>query len=468
MRIEIKAYALGALSTAITLDNISDYIDKQKKVVDTFKAVKKSVYNMNGGVGILDGAVSDLQSRIDVEEQRLEKAKNVLTATENFVDHAKKIDTAVAVKVKVNKEVFFTLHPWARPPKPPQQEKAKENVFQWLYRKGTELVEDVKEGFNNFCEGVSETVNGALEWISDTYNKCREAIKAHAAEIKIALATIALVGCAVLAFVPIPGLAPIAVLGAKMSLGFIALEAVKNTPQLVSGLIDPGNKSRTDVVADFMFNTTFNGISEGVTKINPAVGYSIKAVSSGVGKWVDGGSYTQGVIEGSVDWGISRFTEKLFPGGDFSKQIGSVTKDTARQTVNKIAGDFIKSEVFNLKNVIGGGLSGLSNVAVNKISEAITGNKGEFGAIDIDVSGSWKENIVKTVTTTGLNIIGDAVKNWVVPNIKIPSVPIPWGVPIPTIPHRVPGFPPVPITGGAFSTFSSFISDYKDPRMYIA
>lgn len=71
MRIELNT---GGLSTGAVLSdyhsNIGSFINHSKRMVSTFKAVTSLTYNMNGGVGNLQGAVNQIEKRIIAEDTK--------------------------------------------------------------------------------------------------------------------------------------------------------------------------------------------------------------------------------------------------------------------------------------------------------------------------------------------------------------------------------------------------------------
>ncbi len=439
MRIEIKAYGSGAGTTNEMLEKIDGFIGKQRRVVDTFAAVKQSVHNMNGGVGILQGAVSELDSRIAVEEQKLDNAVKVQTKANDFVALAKRIDAEVAVKVTINKAIFYKKNPWAKPPVPPREKKWYEKALDFVGGVFHEAGEIISEGVSSFVDWAKGALKDAKDWIVDkaisiknwavdTYNKITNFVKEHATVIKIALSAVAIAACVVVACF-CPAASPALIVAAKMALAGMAIEGIANTPKLVSGLIAPGEgRNRADVVADFLFQSTFDGMANGVSEVNPFAGAAIKVVSGGLNSWMSGDGFIHGAVMSGIEFGIDQITGKLI-GGDEVSGIGKLIDDGAKNFVNNT----INTTINTISDVVFG--TDFRGKDINWVSIPIFGEG--FKDFAINTGGEWLKNFV----TRGF--LEEFNKPTPPPNLPLPNV-VPVLPPIPTVPILPPS-PVIPI-----------------------
>ena len=137
MHIEINSGSLSATGTIAELyDNLNRMIGSSEDIISSFKTVENKTCNLNGGVGSLGDALNYVQERIRSEEEKLSHARDVLTQTVTFTEHAIRTDNAVAEIVKQNKEEFYQIHPWLRPPKTEDEKNCLEKAW-----------DNVKEGF---------------------------------------------------------------------------------------------------------------------------------------------------------------------------------------------------------------------------------------------------------------------------------------------------------------------------------
>lgn len=198
MRIELNA---GGLSSGVAIaDFHSDFdllLRKARKTVSSFQTIKSFTYNMNGGVGILQDAVNQIESRITAEETKVAVLEQVQKKTNDFIEHVKQTDLKVSGLVSQNKQEFYNLNPWAKPPPPPQNEEKKwyQKVGDWFCEKG----EQIRDGFNRVKDAVvacgkffADTVSKAWNNIVTWYEENKDFIKQIAIEIAIGAAVIGL------------------------------------------------------------------------------------------------------------------------------------------------------------------------------------------------------------------------------------------------------------------------------------
>ena len=105
MRIEISAGGLsGGIAASAFQSDMKRYINKTDGMISSFKAVQSKTYNLNGGVGNLSDALSDVSRRISMEENRKRGAETVQNKSNDFFELAVRVDKDVAALVNQNQE----------------------------------------------------------------------------------------------------------------------------------------------------------------------------------------------------------------------------------------------------------------------------------------------------------------------------------------------------------------------------
>jgi len=166
MRIEINAHSIIDFES-----KMSSYISKKEDVISSFKAVKNQTLNLNGGVGSLRDAAGNIDKRIQREEKHLDSAKQVAKTVDDFLALTIRVDKEVATLVKKNREEFYRVNPWLRPPESSGSNPI-ERFFNWLWDKGGEIVEGIKSAW----ESIKSFFQAAIEAIKDFYEKYKEII----------------------------------------------------------------------------------------------------------------------------------------------------------------------------------------------------------------------------------------------------------------------------------------------------
>ena len=170
MHIEINGGGLGVAGTVNDLyDNLGTFISDSVDILSAFKVVESRTCGLTGGIGNLAGAVEGIGDRIREEEQKIEDAKEALRKTDEFARNTIRTDVHVAEIVNTNKEEFYQMHPWLRPPEP---EKDDRNIFQkgWDY---------LKEGFEEFGEAVVEVFTAIGDTLKKGWDKLVEFYEEH-------------------------------------------------------------------------------------------------------------------------------------------------------------------------------------------------------------------------------------------------------------------------------------------------
>lgn len=116
MRIELNAGGLRGLVAiaefGLSVEALDDDIDA---MISSFQAVKNVVYNLEGGIGNLDGAVDSLQRRIYTEENKKHNLSDLSVRFNDFLDLAVSIDRDAAQHVRQNRDEFYRLNEHLRP-----------------------------------------------------------------------------------------------------------------------------------------------------------------------------------------------------------------------------------------------------------------------------------------------------------------------------------------------------------------
>ena len=168
MHIEINAGGLGAgIAVAEYQLNMSSFISDAEGVISSFKAVSSKVHDLNGGVGSLQGAVDDISSRIQLEEEKKEAAVAVQKKSNDFLDLAIRVDKQVASLVDKNKDEFYKTNPWMKPAVTVDDTPWYEDAWNWLCGVGETVVEGVKQTWI----WIKDTSIDAWVWVKDTAQK---------------------------------------------------------------------------------------------------------------------------------------------------------------------------------------------------------------------------------------------------------------------------------------------------------
>lgn len=194
MRIEINAGGFGSgFAVSQYQSNFNEFIKKTDDVISEFKTVRKETGDLSGGVGKLQGAVDNISARIHKEENRKKAAEEINKKSNEFFDLAVRVDKQVATLVKKNKNEFYRVNPWLRPPLIGAGDEWYDKAWRWLCNTGKAIAEGTKK---------------AIEWIKDTAVKIKDSIvkfcNEHKKEIgkilyKVGIALLTLGGAALAA-----------------------------------------------------------------------------------------------------------------------------------------------------------------------------------------------------------------------------------------------------------------------------
>ncbi len=233
MRIEINSGGLGAFAISEYQSNLSSFLSDAERVISSFKTVESATYDLNGGVGTLQDTVGELSARIQREEAKLEAAVETRRKSNDFVDLAVRVDAQVAVLVNKNKDEFYRVHPWLRPPTDVSAEAPfYARAWSWLCGRSEAVVEDL----NSAWEWARDTAKKAWNGLVEFYHENKKIIDTILIVVGAVAAIAAVIASGGLALAPLlMGLGCSAGVAAAIS-GTIAVLAVTTT--LASGTLN--------------------------------------------------------------------------------------------------------------------------------------------------------------------------------------------------------------------------------------
>jgi len=281
MHIEINAGGLGAgIAVAEYQLNMSGFISDAESVISSFKAVSSKVHDLNGGVGSLQGAVDDISSRIQLEEEKREAAITVQKKSNDFLDLAIRVDKQVASLVNKNKDEFYKTNPWMKPAVTVDDTPWYEDAWNWLCGKG----EQIAEGLKNAWEWTKDTAKKAWDGLVEFYNE-------HKKIIDTVLIVVGAIG-AIIAVVATGGVALVPLLGA---LGVSTTAAIAiSTAVAVVAVVSTVASSALNIVDTWaeIDNPTFNAWQKGLNIVSAVsnLTYSIGTIYNSI-KHVDPTDY---------------------------------------------------------------------------------------------------------------------------------------------------------------------------------
>lgn len=115
MRIEIINNSSSSRSLSFLGSNLSTLISQSETTIASLHSLKRFSHSMNGGIGLLQGAVNSIDGRIGQEETRKSNLINTQTKLNSFVELVGTTDKAVSERVCQNQEMFYDVNAWSRP-----------------------------------------------------------------------------------------------------------------------------------------------------------------------------------------------------------------------------------------------------------------------------------------------------------------------------------------------------------------
>ena len=144
MRIEITTGGITSVLPVFGFESLIDSgIDDVEKVLSGFKTVQNAISNVRGQDPKLVRAVEHIANRIERDtekKERLNEFKNDYTA---LVENTVKTDQKVALIVEQNKEKFYQINPWLRPPQEKWYQRWYENAEKFLIGAVDKVIDQV-------------------------------------------------------------------------------------------------------------------------------------------------------------------------------------------------------------------------------------------------------------------------------------------------------------------------------------
>ncbi|MBR3630290.1 MAG: hypothetical protein IKN55_07460 [Oscillospiraceae bacterium] len=175
MRIELNYGGLGSIMSVSTMqEHLERLLGRSESVVSSLKTVRSYVYNMNGGVGVLQDALGDIEQRLTREDAVNGNLKQTQQQVSSFLETARKTDLAVAGTVNQNEQAFYSVNEWARPaPATSGSEKSfGEKAWDWLCGVGkaiSDTVGKVVDSIKSAVHAIGEFLSGIAKGIHDFF-----------------------------------------------------------------------------------------------------------------------------------------------------------------------------------------------------------------------------------------------------------------------------------------------------------
>lgn len=115
MRIEIIADSNKSMSINGFQSDFAALMNQSNFVLSSLHSLRQFVMVMNGGVGKLTDAVTQLEIRMDRESEKQVKLEQMQTKCEDFINLVRQVDCMVADAVSRNQNEFYYVNEWARP-----------------------------------------------------------------------------------------------------------------------------------------------------------------------------------------------------------------------------------------------------------------------------------------------------------------------------------------------------------------
>lgn len=152
MRIEIINNSSSSGSLSFLSSNLSKLISQSETTIASLHSLKSFSYSMNGGIGLLQGAVDSIDDRIGQEETRKLNLVNTQTKLNDFVELVSTTDKAVSNQVSQNQDEFYRVNEWSSPsPISVSMKNWYNKAKEWtsgLIKKGTDYLNHVLEVYN--------------------------------------------------------------------------------------------------------------------------------------------------------------------------------------------------------------------------------------------------------------------------------------------------------------------------------
>ena len=386
MRIELNSGGLDGLVSMAEFALSVDALDRKlDDMISSFLEVKKSIRNLEGGVGSLSGAVSSLDRRIFNEQQKKRNLQNFARRFDSFLNMAVRVDNNVANKVSRNKEEFYRVNEHLRP-------RITIEDFIWDPLKSTYRV-----------------ITDIGEFLVDTWNEHWDEIVAGTIAVVAVIGGVALiVFTGGTALVIIGGAA---LIGAGIGLGVTLYKEVKND----------GDISFTEGLEGFLLGgaagAAIGACIYGAAYLAQAIGGTAGGIvaqtlqSAGTNAAMD--FFGQTVVEGATieNYSITDTLLAAFKGAAIGATIGTLFGVTGLS--DKITG-FTKNLIGNNSKLTEKGIKILSNIPKNIAEGAAEGTVdytvGEITNTNDEETTFWGKVWENTIQNVIFGIIGDSIE----------------------------------------------------------
>ena len=242
MRIEISAGGIGGSSVTEFQTDLQNYMASAESVISSFKAIKSSTCNLNGGVGALQGALDEIDQRITEETNVRNHAQHVQSKADSFIQLAERVDKQVAADVNKNKDELYRVNPWLRPSASVDEDHWYEKAWNWLCDKGEQIADGLKKAW----DWTKDTAKKAWKWAKDFYEKHWYDIVNWGVTILCAVGSIVAI-----ALIPVTGGASILLVAGVSALSAAIVAATRSitTQQRDKGSVDWGEVGKEAAVA---------------------------------------------------------------------------------------------------------------------------------------------------------------------------------------------------------------------------
>lgn len=301
MRIELNTGGLssGAVISGFQTD-FSSLQSKSQSMISALQAVKSFVHSMNGGVGTLQGAVDQVSSRQSSEDAKSSKLDEVASKANGFVELARRIDLEVGGLVNQNKNEFYDVNPWSRPPEPEREKKWYEKAYDWVCDRGREAAESIKKAWTS-----------VKEWCSSNVGKIVLGIVAVVGAIAIIAAVICSGGLALVPLLTALGCSAGLATGISLTVGAVAV--ISTSLALIPNTLDLA------AAVDEVVDPESNKISDFNNKLHQNEAYNTFQKTTNIISAVSGGVYSIGSMYNGIK-GVSNAELKTFKAQNFTRE----------------------------------------------------------------------------------------------------------------------------------------------------
>lgn len=115
MRIEINCQKGGIATISGFQTDYTSLLNETDSVISALNKMKSYSYSMNGGLGVLQNAVEDIDSRIQLEESKRIALQTAQQKCNSFFTLVSQTDNSCARMMSQNQEEFYQVNQWTAP-----------------------------------------------------------------------------------------------------------------------------------------------------------------------------------------------------------------------------------------------------------------------------------------------------------------------------------------------------------------